>query len=148
MMHTAAFTGSFDPFTIGHDDIVRRALLLFERIVIGIGYNEHKQYMEPAEERCRRISSYYEDEPRVEVMTFNDLAIDFCQRIGVRFIVKGVRSLKDFEYEREQAELNRRLGGVETLLLLADPSLACVSSSAVRELAHFGQDIQPFLPKP
>jgi pantetheine-phosphate adenylyltransferase len=68
--------------------------------------------------------------------------------VGAHFIIKGVRSVKDFEYEREQAELNRRLGGVETLLLLADPTLACVSSSAVRELAHFGQDIQPFLPKP
>lgn len=146
MMHTAAFTGSFDPFTIGHDDIVRRALLLFERIVIGIGYNEHKQYMEPAEERCRRISSYYEDEPRVEVMTFNDLAIDFCQRIGVRFIVKGVRSLKDFEYEQEMAEINRRLSGVETICFFASPELSHISSSMVRELQHFGKDISTFLP--
>lgn len=147
-MRIAAFTGSFDPFTTGHDDILRRALPLFDRIVIGVGYNEHKQYMEPTEERCRRISSYYADEPRVEVVAYNDLTIDFCQRVGAKFIIKGVRSLKDFEYEQEMAEINRRLSGVETVCLFASPELAHVSSSMVRELKHFGKDISSFLPTP
>jgi pantetheine-phosphate adenylyltransferase len=142
------FTGSFDPYTIGHDDILRRALPLFDSIVIGVGHNERKQYMNSVEERVEAIRALYANEPKVRVEAYSDLTIDFARRVGAHFIIKGVRSVKDFEYEREQAELNRRLGGVETLLLLADPTLACVSSSAVRELAHFGQDIQPFLPKP
>jgi pantetheine-phosphate adenylyltransferase len=144
----AIFTGSFDPYTIGHDDILRRALPLFDSIVIGVGHNERKQYMNSVEERVEAIRALYANEPKVRVEAYSDLTIDFARRVGAHFIIKGVRSVKDFEYEREQAELNRRLGGVETLLLLADPTLACVSSSAVRELAHFGQDIQPFLPKP
>ncbi len=144
----AIFTGSFDPYTIGHDDILRRALPLFDSIVIGVGHNERKQYMNSVEERVEAICALYANEPKVRVEAYSDLTIDFARRVGAHFIIKGVRSVKDFEYEREQAELNRRLGGVETLLLLADPTLACVSSSAVRELAHFGQDIQPFLPKP
>ena len=144
----AIFTGSFDPYTIGHDDILRRALPLFDSIVIGVGHNERKQYMNSVEERVEAIRALYANEPKVRVEAYSDLTIDFARRVGAHFIIKGVRSVKDFEYEREQAELNRRLGGVEILLLLADPTLACVSSSAVRELAHFGQDIQPFLPKP
>ena len=144
----AIFTGSFDPYTIGHDDILRRALPLFDSIVIGVGHNERKQYMNSVEERVEAIRALYANEPKVRVEAYSDLTIDFARRVGAHFIIKGVRSVKDFEYEREQAELNRRLGGVETLLLLAVPTLACVSSSAVRELAHFGQDIQPFLPKP
>ena len=144
----AIFTGSFDPFTIGHDDIVRRALPLFSSLVIGVGHNERKQYMHTVEERVEAIRSLYAAEPKVSVEAYSDLTIDFAKRVGASVIVKGVRSIKDFEYEREQAELNRRLGGVETLLLFADPALASVSSSAVRELAHFGRDIQGFLPKP
>ena len=145
---TAIFTGSFDPYTIGHDDILRRALPLFSSIIIGVGHNERKQYMLSVEERVEAIRKLYANEPKVRVEAYSDLTVEFARRVGARFIIKGVRSVKDFEYEREQAELNRRLGGVETLLLPADPALACISSSAVRELAHFGQDIQPFLPKP
>ena len=145
---TAIFTGSFDPYTIGHDDILRRALPLFSSIIIGVGHNERKLYMLSVEERVEAIRQLYANEPKVRVEAYSDLTVEFARRVGARFIIKGVRSVKDFEYEREQAELNRRLGGVETLLLPADPALACISSSAVRELAHFGQDIQPFLPKP
>ena len=104
--------------------------------------------MEPTEERCRRISSYYSDEPKVEVVAYNDLTIDFCQRVGARFIIKGIRSMKDFEYEQEMAEINRRLSGVETVCFFASPELAHVSSSMVRELKHFGKDISAFLPTP
>lgn len=145
-MRIAAFTGSFDPFTIGHDDIVRRALPLFDRIVIGVGYNEHKQYLQPVEERCRLIRSYYKDEPKVQVESYQDLTVDFCQRIGAHFIIKGVRTLKDFEYERDMGDVNRQLSGVETILFLAAPELSHISSSMVRELAHFGKDITEFLP--
>ena len=145
-MKTAVFTGSFDPFTVGHDDIVRRALPLFDRIIIGVGYNEHKQYMQPTEQRCETIRGYYSDEPRVEVQAYNDLTVDFCARVGARYIIKGVRSMKDFEYERDMAEINRRLSGVETVCLFASPELAHVSSSVVRELIHFGKDVSELLP--
>ena len=138
---TAIFTGSFDPFTIGHDDIVRRALPLFSRIVIGGGFNERKQYMHRAEERGAAISCIYEGEAKIEVKAYSDLTVDFARREGAAYIIKGVRSVKDFEYEREQADINRQLSGVETLLLYSDPRYSSVSSSMVRELVHFGQDV-------
>lgn len=143
---TGIFTGSFDPFTIGHDDIVRRALPLFDRIVIGIGVNEQKKYAQSTEERIENISRLYAREPKIEVKAYGDLTVDFAKREGAHYIIKGVRSMKDFEYEREQAEINRRIGGVETLLLFADPQLASISSSMVRELMHFGRDVSEFLP--
>lgn len=142
----AIFTGSFDPFTVGHDDILRRALPLFSRIVIGVGVNERKQYMLSAEERCAAIRRIYASEPKVEVKTYSDLTVDFARREGAAYIIKGVRSVKDFEYEREQADINRQLSGVETLLLYADPQLSSVSSSMVRELIHFGQNVSRYLP--
>ena len=139
--------GSFDPFTVGHDDIVRRALPLFDRIVIGVGFNERKQYMYTQEERVGAIARLYADEPKIAVKVYNDLTVDFARREGAAYIIKGVRSIKDFEYEREQADINRQIGGVETLLLYADARYASVSSSMVRELLHFGQDVSGFLPK-
>ena len=143
---TGIFTGSFDPYTIGHDDILRRALPLFDNIVIGIGVNERKSYMQSAEERMKTIKAIYADETKVEVKTYNDLTIDFARRENASYIIKGVRSVKDFEYERDQADINRQLSGIETLLLYADPRYSAVSSSMVRELIHFGQDVSRFLP--
>lgn len=143
---TGIFTGSFDPYTVGHDDILRRALPLFDHIVIGIGVNERKSYVLNAEERMKTIKAIYADEPKVEVKTYSDLTIDFARRENARFIIKGVRSVKDFEYERDQADINRQLSGIETLLLYADPRYSAVSSSMVRELIHFGQDVSQFLP--
>lgn len=146
-MKTGIFVGSFDPFTIGHDDIVRRALPLFDRIVIGVGVNERKQYMNSTQVRVESIKALYHDEPKIEVKAYNDLTIDFAHREMAQFIIKGIRSVKDFEYERDQADINRQIGGVETLLLYSDPRYASVSSSVVRELMHFGQDVSAFLPR-
>ncbi len=142
----AIITGSFDPFTIGHDDIVRRTLRLFDNVLIGVGVNERKTYRQSTEERIDAIRRIYAEEPRVEVKSYSDLTVDFARREGADVIVKGVRSIKDFEYEREQADINRRISGIDTLLLFADPSLASISSSMVRELEHFGRDISEFLP--
>jgi len=139
--------GSFDPYTIGHDHIVRRALPLFDRIIIGVGVNEHKQYMQSAEIRKRKIQELYQSEKRITVKTYSDLTIDFAHREMADFIIKGVRSVKDFEYEREQADINRRIGHIDTLLLLAEPGMESISSSMVRELVHFGKDVREFLPK-
>ena len=146
-MTTGLFAGSFDPFTIGHDSIVRRALPLFDKIIIGVGINERKQYMLDTEERVGRIRAIYAHEPKIMVKAYDDLTVDFAKRENVRFFIKGVRSVKDFEYEREQADINRAIGGLETILLLAEPQFASISSSLVRELVHFGRDVSEFLPK-
>ena len=145
-MKIGVFTGSFDPFTIGHDDIVKRALPLFDQIVIGIGVNEREQYRQTKEERVSAIAMVYANEPKIVVKAYSDLTVDFAKREKASYIIKGIRSIKDFEYEREQAEINRMIGGVETLLLYADPMLASISSSMVRELENFGRNIDEFLP--
>lgn len=146
-MRTGIFVGSFDPFTIGHDSIVRRALPLFDKIVIGVGVNERKIHMLNEDERVERIARLYASEPKIAVKAYNDLTVDFAKREQAHFIIKGVRSIKDFEYEREQADINKLLNGIETILLCAEPQLASISSSVVRELKHFGRDISKFLPE-
>lgn len=147
-MRTGIFVGSFNPFTVGHDSIVRRALPLFDRLVIGVvGDNVRKPDMPSAEERMQVIRDLYADEKRIEVKPYFGLTMDFAKAEGAQFIVKGVRSVSDFEYEQWQADINRRHGGIETILLYSEPELASVSSSALRELAHFGVDISEFLPK-
>lgn len=143
------FVGSFDPFTVGHDSVVRRALPLFDKLVIGVvGDNVQKPYMRPTTERMKAIEQLYADQTAIEVKPYYGLAVDFARAENAHFIVKGVRSAKDFEYEREQADINRLIthGEVETLLLYAEPHLSSISSSMVRELQHFGQDVSPFLP--
>ena len=142
----ALITGSFDPFTIGHDDIVRRALAIFPEVVIGVGVNERKTYRQSADERIRAIARVYDGDARVSVIAYSDLTVDFARRVGATVIVKGVRSVRDYEYEREQADVNRRISGIDTLLLPADARLSSISSSMVRELEHFGKDISAFLP--
>lgn len=146
-MRTGIFVGSFDPFTIGHKSVVDRVLPLFDRVVIGVGVNERKLYMLTTEERVAAIRQLYAGDGRVVVESYSDLTVDFAQRHGAQFVVKGVRNVRDFEYERDQADINRRLTGLETLLIYAEPGLDSVSSSVVRELNHFGKDTSMFVPK-
>lgn len=146
-MRTGIFVGSFDTFTIGHKSVVDRVLPLFDRVVIGVGVNERKQYMLTVEERVAAIRQLYAGDERVVVESYSDLTVDFAQRHGAQFVVKGVRNVRDFEYERDQADINRRLTGLETLLIYAEPGLDSVSSSVVRELNHFGKDTSMFVPK-
>jgi pantetheine-phosphate adenylyltransferase len=146
-MRRAIFPGSFDPFTIGHDSIVRRTLPLFDEIIIGIGVNENKKYLFSLEDRLKAISNHYADESKIKVEAYSELTTDFAIRKKADFIVKGIRNVRDFEYERDQADINRMLTGIETIILYAEPHLEAVSSSVVRELAHFGKDINEYLPK-
>lgn len=146
-MKTGIFVGSFNPFTIGHDSIVRRALPLFDRLVIGVvGDQVHKPDMPSAEERVNAIQILYQNVPNIEVKAYYGLAVDFAKEQNASYIIKGVRSVKDFEYEREQADVNRQIGGIETLLLFAEPQYSSISSSMVRELQHFGVDVSAYLP--
>ena len=146
-MRTGIFVGSFNPFTIGHDSIVTRALPLFDRLVIGVvGDQVHKPDMPSAEERIKAIADLYRDEPRIEVKPYYGLAVDFARAENAHFIVKGMRSVKDFEHEREQADINRQLSGIETILLYSEPQFSSISSTMVRELQHFGVDVSQYLP--
>lgn len=147
MERTAIFTGVFNPFTIGHADIVTRALTVFDKVVIGIGYNPQKGEKADVESRIEQITAVYKDNPRVAVEAFSDMAADLAARHNATAVVKGIRSVKDFEYERSQAEYNSLLGGgLETVVFFARPELSSLSSTAVRTLQHFGKDVSKFLP--
>lgn len=143
----AVFSGSFDPFTIGHDDIVRRALRLFDHLYITVAVNPAKHYMLTAEERVGAIRRLYGGDSRITVEADAGMTADYAKRVGARFVVKGVRSTTDFEYEKVQAEYNKRLGDLETVLLYSPPELAAVSSSAYRHLTYFHKDASWMLPK-
>ena len=144
----AIFPGSFDPFTVGHASIVERGLPLFDEIVIGVGVNENKRALYTSERRVEAISQLYAHEPRVRVEAYDDLTVDFARRCGASFILRGLRSVKDFEYERDIANMNHRLTGIETVLLFTEPHYSSISSSVVRELIAFGKDVHDFLPAP
>lgn len=140
------FPGSFDPFTLGHADVVKRALGIFDEIVIAVGYNENKTGWMPVEERVNSIRKLYADEPRVIVESYTGLTVDYAKERGITTIIRGVRTTADFEFEMQLADVNRQLTGIETVLFPASPQLASLTSSVVRELAHFGRDISTFLP--
>lgn len=144
----AVFSGSFNPYTIGHARIVERALPLFDRIIIAIGINRNKPVdKESLAARVEAIRSYYINESRVEVATYDNLTVDFARSVNAHWLLKGVRTMADFEYERQMADINRKLSGVETVLLYSEEEYASVSSSMVRELESFGCDVTPYLPK-
>ena len=140
------FPGSFDPFTKGHADLVERALQLFDQVVVAIGFNEHKPGWIPVQERVDALKALYANEPRVMVESYSCLTIDFAKQCGATAILRGIRTVADYEYEMQLADVNKQLSGIETLLLFANPQYSSVSSSMVRELTHFGKDIQSFLP--
>ena len=143
---TALFAGSFDPYTIGHHSLVERALPLFERIIIAIGENSGKSSSLSVNERINRISELYAGNSKIKVISYNGLTVDTCKAEGAKWLLRGVRSVADFEYERNLADINRKISGIETVILFTLPEHACVSSSIVRELAHYGYDTEPFLP--
>jgi pantetheine-phosphate adenylyltransferase len=145
-LRIALFPGSFDPFTRGHRAIVDRALPLFDKLVIAIGVNRAKKGWMPVEERLEKLRALYANEPRVEVIAYETLTMDLAAEYGAKYVLRGVRSMADFEYERTIADANRKIGDLETIFLISDADTAHISSSLVRELAAFGHDVSDLLP--
>ena len=149
MKRIALFPGSFNPFTKGHKNIVERTLQsVADTVIIAIGNNCEKKCMQTVEERVESIQRVFKGNEKVRVVAYEGLTIDFAKSVNADFIVRGVRSIKDFEYEREIADVNRKLSGIETILLYTEPEYASISSSIVRELKSYGKDVSQFLPKP
>ena len=142
------FPGSFDPFTKGHESVVRRALEFADEIVIAIGHNGMKRSgMFPVAERVQMISEFYRSEPRISVLAYTNLTTDIANELHCTHILRGVRTVIDFEYERALADVNRHLTGIETILLFNEPAMAHITSSTVRELLSFGKDVSDFIPE-
>ena len=133
-MRKAIFPGSFDPITLGHQDIINRALPLFDEIVIAIGVNADKKYMFSLEERKRFIEETFQNEPKISVITYEGLTIDLCHKINANFILRGLRNPADFEFEKAIAHTNRRLSKIETVFLLTAAKTSYISSSIVRDV--------------
>ena len=145
-MKKAIFPGSFDPFTIGHYSVVKRGLELFDHITIGVGSNCSKKSFFTLEKRLDIIRQAFHDEPRVSVKAYDSLTIDFAKKEEADFILRGVRSANDFEYEKSIADINKRLSSIETVLLFTEPQYSAVSSTIVRDLLSYGKEVAEFLP--
>lgn len=145
-MKRAIFPGTFDPFTIGHYSIVKRGLELFDEIVIGIGVNQSKKTLFDIEKRIDIIRQAFNGEPRVSVQTYDCLTVDFAEKVDTKYILRGLRTVSDFEYEHVIAHANRQLSGLETVLLFTEAEYSFISSTVVRDLIKYGRDINDFLP--
>lgn len=147
-MKIALFPGSFDPITIAHVDILQRALPLFDQIVVGIGLNSSKQNFLSAEKREEMVQTIFADSPKVNVQLYEGLTVDFCRRINAKYMVRGIRSAADFEYERAIAQINQTMmPEVETILLLSKPEFSAISSTIVRDILRNRGDVSLFVPK-
>ncbi|TNE31481.1 MAG: pantetheine-phosphate adenylyltransferase [Bacteroidetes bacterium] len=148
MARTALFPGSFDPITLGHENIIRRALPLFDKIIIAVGENANKQYMFPLEKRMEWIRQTFEGDSKVEVATYSGLTIDFAVEKGVDFLLRGIRNPADFEFEKAIAQANREMNpNLETVFLLTSARYAYISSSIVRDVFRNNGDHSLFVPK-
>lgn len=146
-MKKAIFPGTFDPFTIGHESLVRRGLAIVDEIVISIGFNDTKQSYFSLDKRIAMIRNLYKEEPRVTVESYDCLTVDFAKKVGADFILRGIRSVNDFEYEKTIADMNRKISGIETVVLFTEPEYTHISSTIVRQLIRFNHDITDFVPE-
>ncbi len=136
-MKRALFPGSFDPITLGHYDIIKRGVKLFDEVIVAIGINSDKKYMFSLEERKQFIEDAFKDEPKVKVLTYEGLTVDFCKEISVKYILRGLRNPADFEFEKAIAHTNRKLSNIETVFLLTSVKTSFISSSIVREVIRY-----------
>jgi len=147
MERVAIFPGSFDPFTVGHESIVKRAIPLFDKIIIMIGYNSNKQSFFPLEKREKWINEVFKNEPKIEVECHEGLTVDFCRKVDARYILRGLRTSADFEYERAIAQINKKmLPQIESIFLLTMPEHTPINSTIVRDIILHGGDASMFLP--
>jgi pantetheine-phosphate adenylyltransferase len=147
MSKIALFPGTFDPFTLGHLSLVERGLQLVDTIIIAIGVNMDKKTIFTTEQRVEMISRLFKDNPSVQVEAYTGLTVDFANRRNATFILRGIRSVADFEYEKNIANVNRKISGLETLALFTDPEYSYISSSIVRDLWIHGKSIDDFVPQ-
>lgn len=145
-MRRAIFPGSFDPITMGHVDIIRRSLPLFDELIIAIGVNSTKKYMFSLEQRKAFIETTFAQEAKIKVDTYEGLTVDYCNTINAKFIIRGLRNPADFEFEKTITQVNRRLSKIETVFLLTSAENSFISSSIVREVIHFGGDYSSMVP--
>ncbi len=146
-MRICLFPGTFDPLTLGHVDIINRAVPLFDKIIVGIGLNTSKAPMFSAEQRLQWIKEIYKNEPRVEGAIYEGLTVEFCKKINARFILRGIRYVSDFEYEKTIADANRTMdSSIETVFLTGEPKYTSVASTIVRDIIRNGGDSSHFLP--
>jgi pantetheine-phosphate adenylyltransferase len=147
MEKIAIFPGSFDPFTIGHESIVRRSTSMFDKIVIMIGFNANKKSFFPIEKRLKWINQVFENQPKVEVRVHEGLTVDFCKEVGAKYILRGLRTSSDFEYERAIAQINKKMHPeIETVFLLTLPEHTPVNATIIRDIVLHGGDASMFLP--
>jgi len=142
----ALFPGTFDPFTLGHLSLVERGLHLVDEIIIAIGVNLDKKTFFPLEQRMEMIKRLFESNPRIRVQSYTGLTVDYAKAAGAGFILRGIRSVNDFEYEKNIADINREIAGVETFVLFTEPEYTHISSSLVRELLTYGKSVAAFVP--
>ncbi len=148
MQRICLFPGTFDPVTLGHVDIINRSVNLFDKIIVGIGKNNSKGPMFSAEQRMNWIKEIYKNEPRVESTIYDGLTIDYCKTIGAQFILRGIRYVSDFEYEKTIADANRAMdASIETIFLTGEPKYTSVASTIVRDIIRNGGNASPFLPE-
>jgi pantetheine-phosphate adenylyltransferase len=146
MQKRAIFPGSFDPFTVGHENIVRRGLSLFDKIFIAIGFNANKKDFFPVSQRIEWINAVFAGENRIEVVSYDGLTVDFAKELGCNFILRGIRTAADFEYERAIAQVNKAMSGIDSVFLLTSPEHTPVNSSIVRDILKHGGDASRFIP--
>ncbi len=145
-MRRAIFPGSFDPLTLGHYDVIKRGITLFDELVIGIGINAEKKYMFSIDERIRFIKEAFANEPKIKVQTYTGLTVDFCKMVDADFILRGLRNPADFEFEKAIAHTNRKLTEIETVFLLTSSGKSYISSSIVRDVIRNGGDYSGLVP--
>ena len=145
-MRRAVFPGSFDPITLGHVDIIKRSLPLFDEIIIAVGVNADKKYMFPLDKRLEFIKNLFPEESKIKVEQYSSLTVDFCRQKKADFIVRGLRNPADFEFEKAIAQVNRELSSIETVFFLTAAQTSFISSSMVREIIHHGGDYTKLVP--